>query len=93
MPQIVKGKIPNPAGPDWFTRNIPHAFAAIGIVMVAGFLFPESAVVAAVGAASKALGGVAGAVDLAHVIGSTPGSTVVRGYEVEARRRSYRQSV
>jgi len=93
VPQIVKGKIPNPAGKDWFQRNIPHALAMLGIVAVAGFVFPESAVVAAAGTAAKALGGVGGAVDLAHVIGSTAGATVTRAYEVEARRRSYRPSV
>jgi hypothetical protein len=93
VPQIVTGKIPNPAGKDWFTRNVPHAYAAIGIVMVAGFFFPESVLVAAAGTAAKALGGVAGGVDLAHLIGSTAGPTVIRAYEVEARRRTYRQSV
>ena len=92
-PQIVKGKIPNPAGKDWFERNLPHAYSAIGIVVVAGLFFPESAIVAAAGTAARALGGVAGAVDLSHVIGGTAGSTVTRAYEVEARRRSYTQSI
>ena len=92
-PQIVKDKIPNPAGKDWFERNVTHAFSALSLVMVAYFVFPESAVVAAAGTAAKALGGVAGAVDLAHVIGNTAGPTVTRAYEVEARRRSYTSSI
>ncbi|GGF19253.1 hypothetical protein GCM10011611_26430 [Aliidongia dinghuensis] len=92
-PQIVKGKIPNPAGKDWFERNVSHAYSAIGIVALAGLFFPESAVVAAAGTAARVLGGVAGSVDLAHLIGSTAGPTVTRAYEVEARRRSYSQSI
>ena len=92
-PQIVKGKIPNPAGKDWFERNITHALAALSVVMLAGVVFPESAVVAAASTVAKTLGGVGGAVDLAHLIGSTAGSTVTRAYEVEARRRSYTPSI
>lgn len=92
-PQIAKGKIPNPAGKDWFERNIPHAFAAIAIGTTASIFFPESVVVAAIGTGAKVLGGVAGAVDLAELIGSTAGPTVTRAYEVEARRRSYTSSI
>ncbi len=92
-PQIVKGKIPNPAGKDWFERNITHAYSAISLTALVYFVFPESAIVAAAGTAAKALGVVAGGVDLAHVIGSTAGPTVTRAYEVEARRRSYTSSI
>ena len=92
-PQIAKGKIPNPAGKDWFERNISHAYAVIGITFLAGFIFPESAVVAAAGTVGKVLGGVSGGVDLAHLIGNTAGPTVTRAYEVEARRRSYTSSI
>jgi hypothetical protein len=92
-PQIVKGKIPNPAGKDWFTRNVSHAFAAMAIGATVAVFFPESAAVAAIGTASKVLGGVTGAVDLAELIGSTAGPTVTRAYELEARRRSYVPSI
>lgn len=92
-PQIVKGKIPNPAGKDWFTRNVSHAFAATAIGATAAIFFPESATVAAIGTASRVLGGVAGTVDLAELIGSTAGPTVTRAYEVEATRRSYTPSI
>lgn len=93
VPQIVKGKIPNPAGKDWFQRNITHAFAAIAIGTTVGMFFPESVVVAAIGTGAKVLGGVAGAVDLAELIGGTAGATVTRAYEIEARRRSYKSSI
>ena len=92
-PQIVKGKIPNPAGKDWFERNITHALAALTIVSLGYFVFPESAIVTVAANASKVLAAAAAGADLAELIGGAAGSTITRAYEVEARRRSYTQSI